>query len=206
MISAAEWPPRDPVDTGPWPRRRTPESDDSRDTWYSARLDRHFVYDSRCELNVIQLLASSDLVNDIQEQPLALGYTVAGRHRTYYPDLIVTLNDGRILLIEVKPVSYMPLTENQAKYTVARAVCRRNGWGFLVTDGRRHLQDLAKHRVVPQVEEALTGAIARHPLTWRDVLNLRQKHDITYRDLCALILRDRWEFGLAPFRIAKAGS
>ena len=88
-------------------------------------------FESRDELSLIRALDMAPQVTWFCEQPTAIGYTFAGRHHTYYPDLLAATKDGYCILIEVKPLLDMPLAINQAKAAAARAFCARNGWGFL---------------------------------------------------------------------------
>lgn len=122
---------------------------DDAETWESVKLGREsvklgrkVVFESRTELSLIRALDMAPQVTWFWEQPTAIGYTFAGGHHTYYPDLLAATEDGYCILIEVKPLLDMPLAINQAKAAAARAFCARNGWGFLVTDLRRSLNDL----------------------------------------------------------------
>lgn len=60
-------------------------------------------FESRDELSLIRALDMAPQVPWFCEQPAAIGYIFAGRHRTYYPDLLAATRDGYCILIEVKP-------------------------------------------------------------------------------------------------------
>jgi hypothetical protein len=59
-------------------------------------------YESIAELPLIQVLDNAPQVSWFCEQPIAVGYSFAERHRTYYPDLLAATDDGHCVLIEVK--------------------------------------------------------------------------------------------------------
>lgn len=75
---------------------------------------------------------------DFCEQPMAIEYQWLGDARLYFPDAAVRLTDGRAILIEVKPSTLWADGQNLAKWNAATQWCFSQGWGFVVTDGRRH--------------------------------------------------------------------
>ncbi|WP_370417656.1 TnsA endonuclease N-terminal domain-containing protein [Streptomyces sp. QH1-20] len=89
-------------------RRSVPQREHSG-VWLSGKLGREVQYESVTELRVVQLLDHADQVTSFQEQPLALGYTHAGRRRSHYPDFLAVTTDGRTVLIEAKPRGDIPL-------------------------------------------------------------------------------------------------
>ena len=61
---------------------------DDAETWESVKLGRKVAFESRAELSLIRALDMAPQVTWFCEQPAAIGYIFAGRHRTYYPDLL----------------------------------------------------------------------------------------------------------------------
>ncbi|MFC5149444.1 TnsA endonuclease N-terminal domain-containing protein [Streptomyces aureoversilis] len=170
--------------------------------WFSGKLGREVQYESVTELRVVQLLDHADQVAYFQEQPLAVDYTHAGRRRSYYPDFLAVTTDGRTVLIEAKPRGDIPLAINQAKHRAAAGLCRRKGWGLLVTDGARTRADLARHPADPELERRIGAALASGELTWPDVRDIAHGIPFTSLDLAALVLRNDWHWELGPYRLA----
>ncbi|MFH8405724.1 TnsA endonuclease N-terminal domain-containing protein [Streptomyces sp. NPDC018019] len=170
-------------------------------TWYSPKLGREVQYESQTELRVIHLLDHADRIAHYQEQPLAIDYRYEGRARSYYPDFLAVTTEGHAVLIEAKPQCDIPLAVNLAKYRAAAGLCARNGWGLLVTDGTRTLQDLERHPVAPELEHRLRAALEAGELTWPDIRDIARGTAFTSLDLAALILRNGWRWELGPYRL-----
>jgi len=139
------------------------------------------------ELSLIRALDVAPQVEWFCEQPAAIGYIFAGRHRTYYPDLLAATKDGYCILIEVKPRLDMPLAINQAKAAAARAFCARNGWGFLVTDLRRSLNGLLTMPVPEEASRRFADALRETgTMTWQDIKAHRARCGLTAVQVAAL--------------------
>lgn len=169
----------------------------------STKLGRDVGYDSLLELQLITLLEAAPDVVRYTEQPLALqDIGPDGHGHLYYPDLLIELTDGRILLLEVKPITHMASTINQSKFAAARSLAAARGWGFLVTDGRRSEQLLHDH-LPPAAAAAALAALVERPggCYWDDVRAVRDQHGLSTLDLQALIVRSGWRFTVAPYRL-----
>ena len=209
MLPLAEWPGGQapaPPNTAIRPQRQA--NADGAPMWHSAKLARAVSYDSVAELSLIRLLDRAPQVSWFCEQPVAIGYHFAGRHRTYYPDLLVVTGEGRCVLIEVKPLPDMPLAINQAKAAAARAFCARHGWGFLLTDvGGRTPRNLLTLPVPGQAAQGFAAALHRSgSMTWRDVKKQREQHGLTSLQVSALALQRGWDVRLNPYRISEAAA
>jgi hypothetical protein len=93
--------------------------------WASAKLGREVACESDTEMHVVRTLSYATQVQWFCEQPLTIDYVLDGVARAYYPDLLVWLDDGRCLLVEVKGLPDMASWINQAKSLFLRFV--RNG-------------------------------------------------------------------------------
>ncbi|MEI7378169.1 TnsA endonuclease N-terminal domain-containing protein [Dickeya chrysanthemi] len=158
--------------------------------FYSQKLERTVQYESGLELNIMTLLERSDQVSFYQEQPVAIPYSFKGKLRKYYPDLLVATVDGRCLLIEVKPTDSMTLSINRAKANVGRAWAHARGWGWLVVSDRHTLRQLEEH-IIPTAKRTLieNELNASGVLTWRDMMGLRTRYELTRFDLTAYIIQ-----------------
>lgn len=205
LLAAAEWPDSPGRSTGAAaglvPLRDPPAAEEDR-RWYSPKLDRAVAFESKPELTLIQLLDQCGDVVDFCEQPIAVEYDLDGSAHTYYPDLWVHLIDGRSLIVEVKgSVAEAALWVNRAKFSAVRERCRANGWGFLLTDGSRTLENLTGRVVAASIENVLAAHLAANELNWTEIKVLREKHGFTQTDLAALALRNGWQIRLNPWRI-----
>lgn len=158
--------------------------------FYSQKLERTVQYESGLELDIMTLLERSDQVSFYQEQPVAIPYSFKGRLRKYYPDLLVATVDGRCLLVEVKPTDSMALSINRAKANAGRAWAHARGWGWLVVSDRHTLRQLEEH-VIPAAKRTLIENELNESgvLTWRDMMGLRTRHELTRFDLTAYIIQ-----------------
>jgi len=58
-----------------------------------------------------------------QEQPFVIPYELDGTQRTYYPDVFFVIEDGRGVVVEVKPRYQMALHENLTKWSALQKYC-----------------------------------------------------------------------------------
>lgn len=109
-------------------------------------------YRSSWELKFIQRIDQYDPnVYKWSSEPIEIPYIskekVNGKwiekKRHYNPDFLVILKSGKILLIEIKPMSQVPLNEsrtlmdpdmmkNQCKWKAAIGFCKSKGWEFQI--------------------------------------------------------------------------
>ena len=181
-----------------------PQRGHDAETWESVKLGRKVAFESRTELSLIRALDMAPQVTWFCEQPAAIGYIFAGRHRTYYPDLLAATKDGYCILIEVKPLLDMPLAINQAKAAAARAFCARNGWGFLVTDLRRSLNDLLTMPVPAEASRQFADALRETgTMTWQDIKVHRTRCGLSAVQVAALATQRGWYIRLSPYRMTE---
>jgi Sigma-70, region 4 len=181
-----------------------PQRGQDAETWESVKLGRKVAFESRDELSLIRALDMAPQVPWFCEQPAAIGYIFAGRHRTYYPDLLAATRDGYCILIEVKPLLDMPLAINQAKAAAARAFCARNGWGFLVTDLRRSLNDLLTMPAPEEASRQFADALRETgTMTWQDIKAHRAQCGLTAVQVAALATQRGWYIRLSPYRMTE---
>jgi Sigma-70, region 4 len=207
MLAHAEW----PGGRRPAPLRsaispqREPRDGDGAGRWVSVKMGREVSYESVTELSLIRALDWAPQIAWFCEQPAAIGYTFAGRHRTYYPDLLAATDDGYCVLIEVKPPLDMPLAITQAKADAARKFCADRGWGYLLTDDGGHtLHDLVTLPLPEQAAQAFADALnAAGTMTWRDIKAHRERHGLTPVQVGALAIQRGWHIRLDPYRMSE---
>lgn len=171
--------------------------------FFSAKLQREVEFESNLERYFLELLESIDDVVFYQEQPLKIAYNQQGRRTYYFPDILFLLRDGRVVVVEIKPRNEMALFHNWTKWTALQRYCHRHGYGFLVTDGRYSMQNVAQRQVRESVRLALLSALDNSALDWQKYKAIRKEFDIKTYELYALIIQERLIWELRPFLLKR---
>jgi len=104
-----------------------------KEGWHeSTKMRRTFRYRSGYEKTVYECL---DLMPDVigyDAEPFRIPYIHLGKEHEYIPDIIVTFNDTRREVWEIKPSSQTHLEINTNKWTAASRECAARGWEFIV--------------------------------------------------------------------------
>jgi Sigma-70, region 4/TnsA endonuclease N terminal len=205
LVDSAFWPSRSArVDT-PILRaaRLIDESDEERGGRFASDKMRRWIrYESELERHFLREADALPLVVAYQEQPLAVEYELGGEIRIYYPDVLLRLNDGRVLVVELKPRFQMALHANLAKWRAAIRFCHARGWGFLITDGRRSIRPYLERGIDRGFSERVTAAVRQAgTVDWHTYRRIRDAHGATSEDFIALVLQRRLQWSLAPFRL-----
>lgn len=176
-----------------WPaarvRQPNPASSGVIGEFMSRKLGRPVVYESLGEYTFLMRLERSTLVARYLEQPLHIPLLDHSWRTSYCPDVLVELHDGRRILVEVKPDSYVAEHENLSAYVALDAYCSNRGLGWLVTNGYTSLRDLLRLSLTPEFTRDVLAATAARSLGWNAIRPLLRQHRATLRHLNALILR-----------------
>jgi len=89
----------------------------------STKLNRMVYCESPLERDAVYHFEYHPEVESYQEQPsLEYYYDAAGVQHRYYPDFRIDFKDGRVLLVEVKPMKYLAKKKvrDQLKFVAAR--------------------------------------------------------------------------------------
>jgi hypothetical protein len=107
----------------------------TRGVLHSKKLGKKIHYDSHLERKEIHRIISILDVYDVKTQALELKDD-AGRR--IYPDILVQLMDGTILVVEVKYILNFIHRDVQHKYKVLKNYCAKNQFGVTMSDGHWH--------------------------------------------------------------------
>ena len=182
----------------------SPDGEGESGTFFSQKMDREVQFESLLELHFLLKLEKTKEIVLYQEQPFVMPYEFGEVARTYYPDVFFVTEDGRGVVVEIKPRYQMALYENLAKWTVLRKFCFQNGWGLLVTDGKRSIQKLQQHEFSVEFQTALLRALANSQdgsLSWNEYRSIRDQYNATWNDFLAIILKNRLIWNLQPFML-----
>ncbi len=91
-------------------------------------------YESLLERTIIESLSLCNQVVGIKTQSLIIEYTYKGKKRKYYPDVVLLLSNGSLVIAEVKPLPRMYDEQVRVKYKAMKQFCEENGFGYLMFD------------------------------------------------------------------------
>lgn len=127
--------------------------------WF-ASLDRLIPYESRLEmLNLMHLDYVAECI-DVLPQPMALHFELGnGATHWHVPDFLLSLPEGQLHLVDVKPREYSEQPRNQMAFSLTQVWCDRLGWEYRVLSEhdevyQRNLKWLAGFRRRPPAYEA----------------------------------------------------
>jgi len=172
--------------------------------YFSHKLNREIQYESQSEFDFLLRLEELKTIPFYQEQPFAVPSSHGGQVHNYYPDIFFLLEDGRGVVVEIKPAFEMALHKNLRKWSALREFCKERGLGLLVTDGRCTIQQVMQWDINRDFADEILSALEVGPLSWDEYRGIKDKHDVTSRDFLALVLCKRLVWELSPFRLSKS--
>lgn len=205
-LDHVDWPPQSSTGISPIPTqaaRLIDLTEEGKHSMYLDKVDREVLADSRLEQRLLRILNASNLVETFQEQPLCIRYQYQSRDRSYYPDLILKLADGRVILIEVKRVAELAYAQNQAKFRAARTYAHQRGWGWLVWTAAASIPELLSRTITAEFQNSLTALVESGNATWYTIHQL-EKDGLQFLDLITLTMRNQWRWERTPFRLSPA--
>lgn len=137
-------------------------------------------YESALERRIIE--CAHRHVRLIRSQPFRIpnsGYT---------PDCFLWLEDGRGVVIEVKPIMQMAMVDNLRKAPILGSFAAEHGYGWMVTDGETDLRSVKTRHVPDTFNEAL---MQRLPLSGADARRLCIRERRLPQDVVTVVLRQR---------------
>lgn len=129
--------------TGPWPSRQrethsparqivAPTGTIIRGSFPSVTARRMVGFEQLLERDALYLFDFAPQVVDIKEQPFKLRYAMGNKVRRYTPDYALTIRDGSILIVEVKPARSLARPDVNEKLRHIRDAMQRQGHEFIV--------------------------------------------------------------------------
>ncbi|SID54693.1 TnsA endonuclease N terminal [Mycobacteroides abscessus subsp. abscessus] len=172
-------------------------------SYTSQKTGGEIYFESLLEESVFLAAEGSSRVRSYQEQPCQIRYVGEDRiEHTYYPDLVLTLDDGRVLLVEVKPLWQMALTSNRIKCGAGQRYAAENGWGWVSVGSRgQTFRDLEERDIDEPIRACLMAAMAEGPVSWTTLQQLRLQTPITAMDVAAFAVQDNAGLALTPYRL-----
>ncbi len=95
---------------------------------------RPYACESFLERHVLQQFLKNRTFREIKTQSLKIPF----KNWFYYPDFQCLTHDGRLVIVEVKPLFRMLEYDNIQKFHALKAYCEENGFGYLIVDDRNN--------------------------------------------------------------------
>ena len=172
--------------------------------FFSRKMEREVQYESQLEFNFFYRLEKMSEVIFFQEQPFVVPYEIDGKNRNYYPDVLFVLEDGRGVVVEIKPTFMMPIEINLIKFNALEKFCAEKGLGLLFTDGRKSIQEVCQTDINREFEESILNALNNGSITGYQYRKIRDKYNLSKFELLALILKNGLSWNLKPFKLRKS--
>ena len=95
----------------------------------------------------------------------------------------------------------MPLKSNRLKWEALNKYCAEKGWGVLITDGHRTIQQAQSRTVSVQFASEVLDRLKSKSLSWREYREIAQQHNASTLEFVALVLRAELNWSLGPFKL-----
>ena len=152
-------------------------------------------YDSPYEKKIIEDLDRCSFVKKIKTQSIVLNYKTRTSHKIkkYYPDLQVLLEDGRLVIIEVKPFKEMVNHHNMIKHEALKKYCKRKGYGYAILDCDYYsFEDLKREKVPISVQYKFIKFVKqKKKVTFEECVDFKKENNITDYQICYIIWKYR---------------
>ncbi|MBO0854319.1 MAG: hypothetical protein J2P18_11170 [Nocardia sp.] len=202
LLRRAMWTDGAPQQLPTTPIATVDAGDDARGHMFAEKPGREITFDTALQARLLRLLDEGEQVESFVERPVVVDFDLDGEPDSYCPAVAARLTDGRALLIDVVALGHVGAAVNRARLEAARAEAHSRGWGWLVFTGS-HLgePDLLRYRVPARTENILRNRLAEGPIGWTEFQRCISGTDLDPVELTALVLRHRWRWDRAPFRL-----
>lgn len=106
----------------------------SEKAFFSSTLRRRIGYDSQGELRLIRALDRGSMATEFLEQPLEIPYEFEGASHSYFPDVLVRVDDDLFFVIEIKARQRLADCLTLAKSEAAQRHLGTRGIGYCLAD------------------------------------------------------------------------
>jgi hypothetical protein len=170
--------------------------------FFSKKNNRKIEYESNIEYKFCMYLESLDEVIGYVQQPVTIHYKINEVHKCYYPDFLVAFEDGRGVLVEIKPRSSMVLYQNILKYIALQKYCISNGFGYLIAENYNSINNLVYSEIDNNKLIDLINRVKKHPIRWSHYKIIRNQLSLSLVETNTLILHGNLKFTTMPYKIS----
>lgn len=171
--------------------------------FYSSKVGGLVPYLSELEYKFAQALEHSELVSSYFRKPVAVPYEMWDKTHEYYPDFLTVLRDSRVIIAAVVPAPEMARRQNWNRWRGLRRYCQSKGYGFLVSNGTRTFQQVARHPVRSNICDGLLSLVAQGWASKAKFARWREQSGMTDEELFATVIRNRLDWTERPFCLAR---
>ena len=100
--------------------------------WIRTKKGGRIHVKSSWEKKFAQMLDEDVNVLNFQYEAICIRYNYKGGKRNYYPDFVVRMISGDILIYEVKPKKLINYGRNKPKAASGRRFCKKMGWTYKI--------------------------------------------------------------------------
>ncbi|WP_271785291.1 TnsA endonuclease N-terminal domain-containing protein [Aquimarina algiphila] len=170
----------------------------------SKKCNKEVYYESHLELKLFSTLELAEQVIDFGSQPMPISFKYNERISTYHPDFYYLLSDNTCVLGEVKMLYEMGYFYNWSKWKGLKHYCRKNGIGFLITDGKYDIRDLKEMYINRNFrDELLTLFQKTDCVDWNTIYDLKLKYGLKMLDLACFVYQENVRWYRKPTRFVK---
>ncbi len=177
------------------------DSESISGSFYSKKNEANIEYESQLEFHFCKYLEELEYVSNYVQQPMGILYTISEVIHDYCPDFLVRLNDGRCIVVEIKPHMRMGYYSNIMKWIGLQNFCQKEGYGYLIIENSRNLNDYICAELDQKKVEFLLFNVNDRVLYWSDYKKLREEVHLSWSELNSIILQHNLKFTSFPFRL-----
>ncbi len=156
-------------------------------------------YDSELEKNILLDLDKCSFIKEIKTQSLIVPYPAkfGKKMHKYIPDIQLLLEDGAIVIIEVKPFKEMVNGTVIRKTKALRKYCKEHHYGHIVLDKVKNkkyysFENLKKEKVSEDIQFKFIDYVKeRKELTISKCKDFEKANNINEFQLCYILWRKR---------------
>ena len=154
---------------------------------------KEVVYDSFSEKKVLKDLDNCKYVKEMKTQSLIINYIPMLKVRKYYPDIQIILDDGVVVIIEVKPFREMVNKHNLDKHRALGKYCKKHGFGLAILDCDYYsFEDLKREKVSKLIQNKFIKFVKeRGSISFDDCDIFKRDNNITDYQICFIILNNK---------------
>lgn len=166
-------------------------------------------FESFAERKVLMMLDSCSFVKEIKTQSLIIPFKSNSNHYKYYPDIQVLTKDGRVILIEVKPLFYMMSKDSIFKYKLLKDYANKYGFGYAFMDDRYNTFDsVLKFQVSKEKDEKFICYLReKRYMNYKLYKEYVKENGIKEKEIVSIVInnQDKIEFISKPFKFSYIG-
>lgn len=170
---------------------------------HSEKCGRDIQHESGLELEFIKSLETSQEVIFYWEQPIGIPYWRGKLKAKTYPDFGIYLKSHHFVIAEIKSLSDMLDHRVQAKAEGIMEFCSKQGFGFLLTDGKHTPDHFLKGKVNRKLEKELKVTLDTNSIREEQYRVIKEQSEATPGQLYRAIIRLNLKYSSRRFKLQR---